>query len=96
MCEGPSAFSDRVRAKQRPPIVDVDTLARALAALASPPAPDRSSHSPPHRITMKLHSYDGVSEPLETFLARFENFSSHYKWKEEDSYFIYGTLLLKQ
>ena len=31
--------------------------------------------------------YDGVSEPLETFLAHFDNFASHFHWEEDERLF---------
>jgi hypothetical protein len=38
-------------------------------------------------LSSKLPPYDGVTEPLETFLARFENFSSYFCWNEGDRLF---------
>ena len=35
----------------------------------------------------RLHSYDRVSEPLETFLAHFDNFASHFRWEEDERLF---------
>ena len=37
------------------------------------------SRQPDRRYSTKLHPYDGVSEPLETFLARFDNFVTHFQ-----------------
>ena len=53
------------------------------------------SRSPPRHVSTKLHSYDGVSEPLETILARFKNFASHYRWGEEDRLFHLRNSLAK-
>ena len=39
------------------------------------------------RFSAKLTLYDGVSETLETFLARFENFGTHFTWDEEERLF---------
>jgi len=35
----------------------------------------------------RLKPFDGTSEPLDTFLARFENFSSYYEWEEKERLF---------
>ena len=43
----------------------------------------------------KLHPYDGVSELLKTFLARFENFASHFCWDEEEHLFNLRNYLVK-
>ena len=43
----------------------------------------------------KLAPYDGVTEPLETFLARFENYSSQHRWDEEECLFNLRNLLDK-
>ena len=43
--------------------------------------------SPDRQFSAKLHPHDGVSEPLETFRARFENFASHFWWDEEEMLF---------
>ena len=86
---------DRVRDPgSRLSAIDRETLAQALASVSGPSSPPRrearaaSPRPPPSRsLTAKLHPYDGTSEPLETFLARFENFSSHYRWEEDERLF---------
>src|SRR6266496_3126358 len=47
------------------------------------------------RYTAKLEAFDGTTEPLETFLARFEHFSRHYQWDEEERMFHLQNSLVK-
>ena len=47
------------------------------------------------RFSAKLTPYDGVAEPHETFLARFENFASHFRWDEEERIFNLRSCLVK-
>ena len=38
-------------------------------------------------FNMKLYPYDGTTEPFDTFIARFENFSLHFQWSEPERLF---------
>ena len=50
-------------------------------ALDPPPSSRRESPRPSAcGYTAKLNPFDGVSEPFKTFIARFDNFASHYEW----------------
>ena len=49
--------------------------------------PPHTASAPDRRYTAKLHSYDGVSEPLETFLAQFDNIATHFRWEEDERLF---------
>ena len=93
--DGQEALLDRVRDGSRLSTIDLATLARALASTSDPQPPRRTSRSPPRRSSTKLQPYDGVSKPQETFLARFENFSSHYRWEEEERLFQLRNSLAK-
>ena len=51
--------------------------------------PETPTYEPPTstRSTAKLEQYESAKEPLETFLARFENFSRYFHWSENDRLF---------
>ena len=48
---------------------------------------ERESGASRRAYTAKLNPYDGVTEPLETFLAKFENYSASHRWGEEEQLF---------
>src|SRR6266516_4376360 len=82
---------DRPRPMQSTPATD---LARALPRSPCPvsviPAKPNRLH-PVGRSSTKSHArlaqYNEKSESLETFFARFENFSKYFGWTEEDRLF---------
>ena len=56
----------------------------------------RDTARPANRgCTTKLHLYEGTSEPFDTFIARFENFTSHFQWDEEEHLFNLRNSLAK-
>jgi len=66
----------------------------APQGFAGPPVTGRTGGSVPEDSggvgrpsVARLTPFDGTSEPLETFLARFENFSSYFAWGERERLF---------
>ena len=65
------------------------------ASISTPREPVRPSVSASRGFNPKLHPYDGTTEALDTFLARFENFSSHFQWSESERLFNLRNCLAK-
>src|SRR6266496_3103020 len=55
----------------------------------------KKSMRPADKFTDRLEPYDGVSEPYESFVSRFEKCSKHYKWDGEDRLYFLGQALAK-
>ena len=68
----------------------------AAASLSTPKDnPREGSFNGSRGFNIKLHPYDGTSKLFETFIARFENFSDHFQWNENDRLFNLRNSLAK-
>ena len=67
----------------------------AAASVSTSREPVRSSVPASRGFNTKLHPYDSTTEALDTFLARFENFSTHYQWNESERLFNLRNCLAK-
>ena len=66
---------------------DIATLEKQLDKKDKPKGGKSAGAPPSSKHAAKLNPYDGISEPLETFLVRFEKFSVHFKWSDEERLF---------
>ena len=81
----PVSLLDHVRDSGRFSPDELDDLERAVEVGRQ--SRESSTESSDQRFSDKLTPYDGISEPLETFLARFENFASLFRWDEDERLF---------
>ena len=91
----PSLMMHRARASSQFSRADLKLFQDAFdtaASISTPREPVHLSVSASRLFHPKLHPYDGTTEALDTFLARFENFSSHFQWNEQERFLTSETV----
>ena len=91
----PSLVMQRARTSGQFSTADLQLVQDAFDAAASMSIPREQPRSMAREFSLKLYPYDGTSEPFETFIARFENFSDHFQWSEQERLFNLRNSLAK-
>ena len=91
----PSSAMKRARESSHFSPEEIQMFEEAFEASASVPPAQEAVRPVVRGFSSKLHPYDGTSESFETFIARFENFSTHFQWTEAERLFHLRNSLAK-